>query len=53
MLEEFKRVELRVAEVAAAERVPGTDRLLRLEADVGADRRTMVAALAPSVPPRA
>jgi methionine--tRNA ligase beta chain len=50
-LEEFKRVELRVAEVTAVERVAGTDRLLRLEADVGDGRRTMVAGLAPQYSP--
>lgn len=52
-LNEFKRVELRVAEVVSAERVAGTDRLLRLEADLGDHRRTMVAGLAPQYGPEA
>lgn len=48
---EFKQVDLQVAEVTAAEQVPGTDRLLRLEADLGDRSVTMVAGLAPQYSP--
>jgi methionyl-tRNA synthetase len=47
-LEEFKRIELRVGEILAAEPVPGTDRLLKLAVDLGQERRTVVAGLAQS-----
>ena len=43
---EFSRIELRVARVLAAESVPNTDKLLRLEIDLGAERRQLVAGIA-------
>ncbi|HEX16354.1 MAG: methionine--tRNA ligase subunit beta [Deltaproteobacteria bacterium] len=49
--EEFKRVELRIGKVVAAERVPGTDRLMRLELDLGGERRQVVAGIAPFYDP--
>lgn len=45
-IEEFSRLELKVAEVVAAERVPQTDKLLKLEVDLGGEKRTVVAGLA-------
>jgi methionyl-tRNA synthetase len=50
-IEEFRRIDLRVAEVTAAERVPGTDRLVRLTADLGDEVRTLVAGIAPHYAP--
>jgi methionyl-tRNA synthetase len=47
-LDEFRRIELRVGEVLAAESIPGSDRLLRLTVDLGGDRRTVVGGLAQS-----
>ena len=44
--EEFKRMDLRVGEIVQAERVPGTDKLLKLEVDIGEEKRTMVAGVA-------
>jgi methionyl-tRNA synthetase len=45
-IEEFARVDLRVALVKQAERVKGTDRLLKLEVDLGSGSRTLVAGIA-------
>lgn len=45
-IEEFSRLQLKVAKVIAAERVPQTDKLLKLEVDLGGERRTVVAGLA-------
>jgi len=45
-IDEFFRVELRVARVLAAEPVPNTDKLLRLEVDLGTERRQLVAGVA-------
>jgi len=45
-LEEFQRVDLRVARVAAAERVAGADRLLRLRLDLGGETREVVSGIA-------
>lgn len=44
-LDDFRKVELRVAQVIAAERVPRTDRLLKLSVDLGEEVRTLVAGL--------
>jgi methionyl-tRNA synthetase len=44
-LDEFKRIDLRVAQVTGAERVPKTDRLLKLTVDLGDEARTLVAGL--------
>jgi methionyl-tRNA synthetase len=46
-------VELRVAKVTAAERVPKSKKLLKLEVDTGADRRTIVAGIAEAYEPEA
>jgi methionyl-tRNA synthetase len=45
-IEAFSRIELRVARVLSAESVPNTDKLLRLEIDLGAERRQLVAGIA-------
>ena len=44
--DEFKRMDFRVGEVLQAERVEGTDKLLKLEVDIGTEKRTMVAGVA-------
>jgi methionyl-tRNA synthetase len=41
--DEFKRMDLRVGEILKAERVPGTDKLLKIEVNIGTETRTMVA----------
>jgi methionine--tRNA ligase beta chain len=33
--EEFKKVDLRVGKIISAERIPGSEKLLRLEIDIG------------------
>jgi methionyl-tRNA synthetase len=50
-MEEFNRLDLRIARVEAAERVPGTDRLLRMQIALGDERRQIVAGLAHLYPP--
>jgi methionyl-tRNA synthetase len=45
-IDDFLRVELRVARVLSAEPVPNTDRLLRLEVDLGSEKRQIVAGVA-------
>lgn len=42
----FRRWQLRVATVIEAERIVGADRLLRLQVDLGAERRQIVAGIA-------
>lgn len=50
-IEEFEKIKLKVAEVLTAERVKGADKLLRLEIDLGGERRQIVAGIASSYRP--
>jgi len=45
-IEDFAKVELRVAEVVAAEPVPKADKLLKLQLDLGTERRQVVSGIA-------
>ncbi len=49
--EDFAKVDLRVAKVKAAERVPNTAKLLRLVVDVGSEERQIVAGIAEQYAP--
>ncbi len=50
-IDEFMKVQLRTGKVLQAERVQGTDRLLKMTVDVGTDVRTVVAGIAHVYPP--
>jgi methionyl-tRNA synthetase len=50
-IEDFAKVELRVAQVKTAERVKGADKLLRLEVDLGTEVRQLVAGIAEAYAP--
>ena len=52
-IDDFMKVELRVAKVLQAERVPKSTRLLKLLVDVGSEQRTIVAGIAESYEPEA
>src|SRR5207245_2348447 len=52
-IDDFMKVELRVAKVLAAERVQKSDRLLKLSVDVGTEERTLVAGIAEAYEPDA
>ncbi len=43
--EDFKKINLVIAKVLNAERIKGTDRLLKLEIDIGKETRTIVAGI--------
>jgi methionyl-tRNA synthetase len=45
-LDDFKRLDLRVAEIVSAERMAGSSRLLPIDVDLGTERRVVVAGLA-------
>lgn len=45
-IEEFAKIDLRVALVRQAERIKGADRLMKLEVDLGSETRTVVAGIA-------
>lgn len=44
--DEFKKMDFRVGEIVRAEKVEGTDKLVKLEVDIGTEKRTMVAGVA-------
>ena len=50
-IDDFAKVELRVALVKVAERVKGADKLLRLEVDLGSETRQIVAGIAKAYDP--
>src|SRR5262249_43157953 len=52
-IDEFMKVELRVAKVLAAERVPKSQKLLKLRVDVGSEQRTIVGGIAEAYEPDA
>ena len=52
-IEDFLRLDLRVARVVAAERVAKSRKLLKLEVDLGSERRTLVAGIAEAYEPEA
>ena len=45
-IEDFAKVELRVAQILVAERIPKADKLLRLEVDLGYEQRQILAGIA-------
>jgi methionyl-tRNA synthetase len=49
--EDFQKLDLRVAKVVAAERVPKADKLLKLSVDLGGEKRQVVAGVAESYAP--
>jgi methionyl-tRNA synthetase len=50
-IDDFAKVELRVAQVKVAERVKGADKLLRLEVDLGNETRQILAGIAEAYAP--
>ena len=50
-MDEFSRMELRIAEVVEAEKVAKTDKLLKLTLSLGQERRTVVSGIAQSYEP--
>lgn len=49
--EDFAKVELKVAQVLEAEKVEGADRLLKLQIDLGSEKRQIIAGVAEFYPP--
>ncbi len=45
-IDDFRRLDIRIGEITAAERVAGTDKLIKLSVDIGDDVRTVVAGVA-------
>jgi methionyl-tRNA synthetase len=52
-IDEFMKIDLRVAKVVTAERVPKSKKLVKLTVDVGTEQRTLVAGIAEAYEPDA
>jgi methionyl-tRNA synthetase len=52
-IDDFMKVDLRVAKVLAAEKVPNSRKLIKLSIDAGTEQRTLVAGIAESYEPEA
>jgi len=44
--DDFSKMDIRIARILSAERVPKTDKLIKLELDTGIDKRTVVSGIA-------
>ena len=52
-IDDFMKVQLKVAKVIAAERVPKSKKLMKLSIDAGTEQRTIVAGIAEAYEPEA
>lgn len=52
-IDDFMRIELRVAKIVAAEAVPNSRKLIKMQIDVGSEERTIVAGIAGAYRPEA
>jgi methionyl-tRNA synthetase len=50
-IQDFQRMDIRVAKVIRCERIKGSDKLLRLEVDIGGETRTILAGIGRSYSP--
>jgi len=44
--DDFKKLDIRIGKIVSAEKVEGTDKLLKLEIDLGSEKRQLVAGVA-------
>jgi methionyl-tRNA synthetase len=51
-IEDFAKVEMRVGRILAAERVPQSDKLLKLQVDIGTETRQLVAGIGKAYDPK-
>ena len=49
--DDFKKLEIKIGKILSAEKVEGTDKLLKLEIDFGAEKRQIVAGIAETYQP--
>ena len=44
--DEFNRTDIRIGTILSAEKIAGTDKLMKLEVDIGSEKRTLAAGIA-------
>ena len=52
-IEDFQKIQLKVARVLTAERIPRSDKLLKLQVDLGGEQRQIVAGIGKKYEPEA
>ena len=50
-IEDFKKLEIRVGKILSAERVSGSEKLLKLEVGIGVEKRQVIAGIGKSYEP--
>lgn len=50
--EAFTQLDIKIGKIIAAEKITGTDKLLKLEIDLGTEKRTLVAGIAEMYQPQ-
>ncbi len=45
-LDDFKKLDIRIGKILTAERIEGSDKLLKLEVDFGIEKRQIVSGIA-------
>ncbi|TSC78973.1 MAG: methionyl-tRNA synthetase [Parcubacteria group bacterium Gr01-1014_33] len=50
--EQFKKLDLRVGKIVSAERMEGSEKLLKLEVDIGAEKRQIIAGIGTRYEPK-
>lgn len=51
--EDFKKIDIRIGKILSAEKVEGSDKLLKLEVDFGSEKRQIIAGIAQFYAPEA
>jgi methionine--tRNA ligase beta chain len=46
IFDDFKKLDIRIGKILSAEKIKGTDKLMKLEVDFGAEKRQIVAGIA-------
>src|SRR4051812_732728 len=49
-IDDFKKVEIKVGEIKSAERIPGSDKLLKLKVNFGSEDRQVLSGIAAYIP---
>jgi methionine--tRNA ligase beta chain len=44
--DDFKKLDIKIGKILSAEKVKGTDKLMKMEVDIGAEKRQLVAGIA-------
>jgi methionine--tRNA ligase beta chain len=53
LLKDFEKLDLRIGEIVSAEPVKGSDKLMKLEIDLGTERRIVLSGMRPDYTPEA